>query len=793
MNENRRIEYLQERIADLTRENKLLRKSENKLRSLFNNLEDIVIEFDYNGTYLSIAPTSPELLFAPSDEMLGKRLHDLFPREQADMFLSLIRESIETQSKKTLDYPLHLQDCVKYFKATVTPLSAKCALYVAREITWQKEYELALKESKERFETLSNATFEGILTHINGVITYANQSFQDMVGYSYEEIIGNNLLEHIPKEDDRKMIIMKMQAPSASLYLVIARKKNGSDFIAEIEGKNLTFRDEQIRIVAVRDVTERERTREALNKSESRFKYIFDFSPISIWEEDFSEVFSYIQNLKKKGITNLNRYFEDNPDEVIQCSKLAKVLDCNESTLELYEATSKDEFFTSLHKVFTPESLHQFKDQLVLMANGEHHYKSIIQNRTLKGKIITVSLKWTVVPEFYSNYGRVLVTIVDVTQKVRAENIQSIVYEISNAFTNSDNIQELGDEIQTHLGVLFDTTNFYITLYNNASDTFNMIYFSDSEDSMDAFPAGKTLTSYLLKTGKSLIVSKAEQLQLHKEGVIDLVGTTSEVWMGVPLSKDKNIFGALVVQSYTDPNAYSEDDMIVMEFISEKISSLLIKKKAQEDLKSIQKRLETANSMLRHDITNDMGVIRSALKIYNVKHDPVFLEEINNRISKSLKLISYHKQQENFIEEHANLISYNLKDIIEVISGNYPNIEIDLKGKGRIFADEAVYSVFDNLISNSLRHGGADKITLEIERKEKRCIVIYRDNGSGIEEAASDRIFEKGFFHGKYGNTGIGLFIVKQIIESYSGSISYLKEDNEGAAFMLIFHCPLLS
>jgi GAF domain-containing protein len=70
------------------------------------------------------------------------------------------------------------------------------------------------------------------------------------------------------------------------------------------------------------------------------------------------------------------------------------------------------------------------------------------------------------------------------------------------------------------------------------------------------------------------------------------------------------------VQSYQSKNAYSKDDREILEFIAEQISTLLIKKKAQEELSMVQNRLELATSMLRHDIANDLGVISSALKLY---------------------------------------------------------------------------------------------------------------------------------------------------------------------------------
>ena len=312
-----------------------------------------------------------------------------------------------------------------------------------------------------------------------------------------------------------------------------------------------------------------------------------------------------------------------------------------------------------------------------------------------------------------------------------------------------------------------------------------MVYCADSYDDIKAFPAGKTLTAYLVKQKRSLIVDAEKQLQLQEKGLIDNIGQTSAVWMGVPLRKKQEIVGAIVVQSYHNQDAYNQEDMEVLEFISEQISTLLIKKKTQEELNLVQNRLEIATSMLRHDIANDLGVIHSALKIYQRTDNPELLQEMEKRIKKSLRLIQQHREQEHFIESHKNLQPYNLRDIFQQIIPQYSNLSFEISGEGSIYADQAIYSVFDNLIGNAIRHGEASKIFVKIQVTENYCEILFQDNGSGIDKAASQKIFEKGFSCGRAGNTGLGLYIVKQNIEHYGGRIMMVKTDDDGTDFFI--------
>nr|MBC8416281.1 HAMP domain-containing histidine kinase [Candidatus Cloacimonadota bacterium] len=116
---------------------------------------------------------------------------------------------------------------------------------------------------------------------------------------------------------------------------------------------------------------------------------------------------------------------------------------------------------------------------------------------------------------------------------------------------------------------------------------------------------------------------------------------------------------------------------------------------------------------------------------------------------------------------------------------DFPDINIHIEGSGTAFADEALYSVFENLINNAIKHGGSKKIDVSISANEHFCEIRFKDFGIGIPNEIKDKIFDEGFVHGKKGNTGIGLYIVKQTIEGYGGNITIEDNKPKGAIFVI--------
>ncbi len=169
------------------------------------------------------------------------------------------------------------------------------------------------------------------------------------------------------------------------------------------------------------EIYERSQAEQALRESQHRYRRLFEDSPISLWEEDFSQNRAYFDHLKASGVTDWRDYFMTHPQAVAHCAGLVRILDVNAATLELLKAKNKDELLTRLPNLFIEESLQIFREELISLAEGQQTFQSEAVHKTLTGEKISIVLRLTVAPGYEDSLGRVLVSMQDITDRKRAE------------------------------------------------------------------------------------------------------------------------------------------------------------------------------------------------------------------------------------------------------------------------------------------------------------------------------------------------------------------------------------
>ncbi|WP_121357705.1 PAS domain-containing sensor histidine kinase [Flavisolibacter nicotianae] len=167
------------------------------------------------------------------------------------------------------------------------------------------------------------------------------------------------------------------------------------------------------------DITERKNAEERLADSEKRYRQIFEGTPVSIWEKDFSKVVIELQRLKEKHGATLYSYLHQNRDEVHRLMSLVKIKDTNEASLKMFDAEKKEDLLKGLAVLFTPETLPVFTNELLAIANRQEDFESEYPLQTLKGRKIWCLVK-TRLPQ-NDDYSRVLVSRFDITDRKKAE------------------------------------------------------------------------------------------------------------------------------------------------------------------------------------------------------------------------------------------------------------------------------------------------------------------------------------------------------------------------------------
>ncbi len=143
---------------------------------------------------------------------------------------------------------------------------------ILRDITKYKNAIDKLSESEKKYRFLTETTLNGIFIHKDGVLVECNQALLDLTGYSRQEAIGFNFFNVLSSPEARTEILSQVKKKHAKPYVINALKKNGSAFIAEIEGHETIYNGEKVRMVSVKDVTEREQTKKALENEKENYR-----------------------------------------------------------------------------------------------------------------------------------------------------------------------------------------------------------------------------------------------------------------------------------------------------------------------------------------------------------------------------------------------------------------------------------------------------------------------------------------------------------------------------------------
>ena len=184
--------------------------------------------------------------------------------------------------------------------------------------------------------------------------------------------------------------------------------------------------------------------------------------------------------------------------------------------------------------------------------------------------------------------------IVDVSERKRAERLQSALYRITQASSVVEDVGAFYERLHRIVGELMHARNFYVALWDEAARTLAFEYFVDEVDAVPPpVKPGKTLTEYVIRTGEPLLATPEVFAELTGRGEVEEVGAPSVDWLGVPLKRGHQSYGALVVQSYSESVRFTGEDRDILTFVSQHISAALDRRRAAAALAESEERFRT--------------------------------------------------------------------------------------------------------------------------------------------------------------------------------------------------------
>ncbi len=435
-------------VTDITRHKRAetaLKESEQQYRFLAENITDVVWTMDAAFTFTYATPSVEIMWGYTKEELAALDMRTLFTPEALITFGHAQKLRAEAEAKGDFGHVnrLEMEHITKdgtfiwaetVIRRTFTEDGTPAGYQgISRDITERRKAEQALKGSEQQYRMLAESITDVVWTLSNDLVfTFATPSVINLWGYTVDEFLEiefPQLFTPTAMAEIRQAMETRKEAEANGDFEHVNRlelehyRKDGSTIWAESVIRRLyNEKNEPLGYQGVsRDMSERKHAEASVMESEARFRTLFEDSPISLWEEDLTRLKAYFDELKAEGVEDFRKYFYDNPVELGKCAQLVDVVGVNKATLELLKAKNKDDLLGNLDKVLTESSMAAFTEEMILLASGGCEYCGEITHRTLEGDIIWVVVHFFVPPEYQDTLSRVIVSLIDVTPRKRAE------------------------------------------------------------------------------------------------------------------------------------------------------------------------------------------------------------------------------------------------------------------------------------------------------------------------------------------------------------------------------------
>lgn len=607
------------------------------------------------------------------------------------------------------------------------------------ELAERKQAEHALKFSEEKFAKAFNTT--SVLNTIEnekGIFIDVNQAFLDALGIEREEVIGHNAssLNLFYNTDDATSLRQEIQNKGALKDFEIRMSKDSGEVaIVLLSTEKITLDGTDYTLTSGLDITERKKTEQALKLSEEKFSKAFNTTPVLSTIENDQNVF----------------------------------IDVNQSFLETFGVTREEAIGSNaldLHMLYDPEDLIELRRTLKEKGSLKDFDIRIRKKTGEIGVIILSSDKFMM-----DGVEHTLTTGLDITERQKAEEKYRSIYNnsVEGIFQSSENGRFLSVNPAMARIYGYDSPE---DMLHNVNDIGDQLYVNPKqrEEVRERLSSGERLVGY-------------ETLEYRKDG--------STFWTSMSAQAIRDDRGEIL---------YYEG---LVEDITPRKLAEAEREKMIEELQIKNEELERFTYTVSHDLKSPLitiggflGYLEQDALSGNIEQLKMDIQRIQDATQKMQRLLNellelsrigrmVNKSEEIpfkvLVDDAMDIVHGQLKER-SVIVHTYPNLPTVYGDKPRLT------EVMQNLLENATKYMG-DQPDPKIEigqrgEENSKPVFFVKDNGIGIAPEYHEKIF--GLFDKLDPNsegTGVGLALVKRIVEVHGGKIWVESREGQGATF----------
>lgn len=722
-----------------------------------------------------------------------------------------------------------------------------CLLTIIHDITERKAAEAALRVSERQFRLLAENSTDLISLHApDGVYLYASPSSRLILGYEPEALIGHSVYEFFHPEDIAAIRVSHQTIlESAYIYTIEYRTRRSDGEYMWVESTLRTTRNDAGKAIeiqaATRDISERKRADEALRRFSHRIQILHEIDRGILWAqspESIAEaVFQRLPELIAANIACLY-VFDFNAKQATALATLAnqptKLAKGHVYPLAYFERTLAQAVTVEQHRICNIDELEELGErEAALAAEGIRHYVDVplVSRGNILGCLMFAADAMSVFSQenieiVVGLAAQIAIAIENArlleVERKRAEELE-ILRQASLELTSRLELKPVLNAILDQAMRVVDAEGAHVFLYDGSQLKFGTAFYDGERRSQpyrEPRPHGLTYT--VAKTGEAIVVSNVNEDPLYEDwkwgGSI----------VGLPLRMLNRVTGVMTL-TFNTPHALSPEDLKTLQLLADQAAIAVRNAQLYEQVQQHNEELEArvnerteqlrlalekekelnrlkSNfvSMVSHEFRTPLASIQTATDLLRHYADRVTVErrqaafeQIQTQIGTLTSLLedvlmisradSVGLQAtavptdfvgfcEGIIAEIKQLIGESHHFVVEV-SGEPVPVKID---------PQMFRHVIMNLLSNAIKYS-ADGTRVEIFIHYGEMFEFkVRDQGIGIPADDLPSLFDV-FYRGKnvgtVSGTGLGLPIVKHVVEAHGGTILVDSTVGEGTTF----------